>query len=53
MRLLPTPRPIMKEIQGSGVSSMRDIARALTARGISTAHGGDCSGVQVVAILRR
>jgi methyl coenzyme M reductase beta subunit len=45
-------RPIIKEIQSS-VSSMRGIARALTARGVKTARGGDWSDVQVAAILRR
>jgi len=42
MRLLP-----------SGVSRIRAIARALTARGVKTARGGDWSDVQVAAILRR
>jgi len=46
-------RPIIKEIQASGVTSMRGIARALTARGVKTARGGDWSDVQVAAILRR
>jgi hypothetical protein len=46
-RTRPNVRPIIKEIQSSGVSSMRDIARALTARGVKTARGGD-----VAAILR-
>jgi hypothetical protein len=40
-------RPIIKEIQASGVTSMRGIARALTARGVKTARGGDWSDVQV------
>ena len=52
-RTRPNVRPIIKEIQSSGVSSMRDIARALTARGVKTARGGDWSDVQVAAILRR
>jgi DNA invertase Pin-like site-specific DNA recombinase len=46
-------RPIIKEIQASGVTSMRGIARALTARGVKTARGGNWSDVQVAAILRR
>jgi DNA invertase Pin-like site-specific DNA recombinase len=46
-------RPIIKEIQASGVSSMRGIARALTARGIKSPRGRDWSDVQVTAILRR
>ena len=45
--------PIIKEIQASGVSSMRGIARALSARGVKTARGGDWSDVQVAAVLRR
>src|SRR5262249_4456762 len=46
-------RPIIKEIQASGVSSMRGLARALAARGVKTARGGDWSDVQVAAVLRR
>jgi DNA invertase Pin-like site-specific DNA recombinase len=46
-------RPIIKEIQASGVTSLRGIARALAARGVKTARGGDWSDVQVAAILRR
>ena len=46
-------RPIIKEIQASGVSSMRGIARALTARDIPTARGGDWSDVQVHLLGRR
>ena len=49
----PYVRPIIKEIQASGVRSMRGIARALTARGVKTARGGDWSDAQVAAILRR
>src|SRR5215831_1641701 len=40
-------RPFIKEIQASGVRSMRGIARALTARGVKAARGGDWSDVQV------
>jgi DNA invertase Pin-like site-specific DNA recombinase len=46
-------RPIIKEVQASGVTSLRGIARALAARGVKTARGGDWSDVQVAAILRR
>jgi DNA invertase Pin-like site-specific DNA recombinase len=46
-------RPIVKEIQASGVSSLRGVARALTARGVKTARGGDWTAVQVSDILRR
>jgi len=43
----------VKEIQASGVSSLRGVARALTARGVRTARGGDWTAVQVSDILRR
>jgi DNA invertase Pin-like site-specific DNA recombinase len=33
-------RPILRELRGQGVTSVRGIAAALTARGISTATGG-------------
>ena len=45
--------PIIKEIQASGVSSLRGVARALTARGIRSPRGRDWSDVQVAAVLRR
>jgi hypothetical protein len=45
-------RPIIREIQASGVQSFRGIARALTARGVKTARGGTWA-VQVSDILRR
>jgi DNA invertase Pin-like site-specific DNA recombinase len=46
-------RPIIKEIQASGVRSLRGVARALTARGIRSPRGRDWSDVQVAAVLRR
>jgi len=46
-------RPIIKEIQASGISSLRGFAKALTARGIKTARGGQWTAVQVADILRR
>jgi len=45
--------PIIREIQASGVKSLRGIARALAARGIATARGGAWTPVQVSAILQR
>jgi len=39
--------------RASGVSGRRGIARALTARGVKTACGGNWSDIQVAAILRR
>jgi DNA invertase Pin-like site-specific DNA recombinase len=46
-------RPIIKEIQDSGVKSLRGVARALTARGVRTARGGTWTSVQVKDVLRR
>jgi DNA invertase Pin-like site-specific DNA recombinase len=46
-------RPIIREIQASGVQSLRGIARALTARGIKTARGGQWNAVQVGDIINR
>jgi DNA invertase Pin-like site-specific DNA recombinase len=45
--------PVIREIQGSDVKSLRGVARALEARGIPTARGGVWTPVQVSAILRR
>ncbi len=45
--------PVIREIQGSGVKSLRGIARSLAARGIPTARGGMWRAVQVSDILRR
>jgi DNA invertase Pin-like site-specific DNA recombinase len=45
--------PVIQQIQASGVQSFRGVARALTARGIRTARGGEWSAVQVADILRR
>ena len=33
-------RPIIREIQASRITSLRGVAKALTARGIKTARGG-------------
>jgi DNA invertase Pin-like site-specific DNA recombinase len=45
--------PVIREIQRSGIKSLRGIARALAARGIPTARGGEWTPVQVSDILRR
>jgi DNA invertase Pin-like site-specific DNA recombinase len=52
-RFAANVRPIIREIQNSGISSLRGVARALTARGIKTARGGEWSAVQVTDILER
>jgi DNA invertase Pin-like site-specific DNA recombinase len=46
-------RPLIRDIQKSGATSLRDIAAALTARGVPTARGGQWTAVQVSAILHR
>jgi hypothetical protein len=45
--------PIIRQIQKSGVSSLRGVAKALSARGVKTARGGEWTAVQVSDILRR
>jgi DNA invertase Pin-like site-specific DNA recombinase len=45
--------PVIREIRASGVQSLRGVARALAARGIKTARGGEWTAVQVGDILRR
>jgi DNA invertase Pin-like site-specific DNA recombinase len=45
--------PIIRQVQASGVTSLRAIAGVLTARGIRTARGGAWTAVQVSHILRR
>ena len=45
--------PIIRQIQKSGVSSLRGVAKALSARGIKTARGGAWTAVQVSDILQR
>jgi hypothetical protein len=44
---------VIRDIQSSGVTSHRAIARTLNARGIATARGGQWTAVQVGAILQR
>ena len=45
--------PVIREIQSTGIVSHRAIARALNARGVATARGGQWAAVQVGSILRR
>jgi DNA invertase Pin-like site-specific DNA recombinase len=45
--------PIIRQIQASGVSSLRGIARALDARGVATARGGTWEARTVGTLLRR
>jgi hypothetical protein len=52
-RIAANVRPIIREIQKSGVSSLRGVAKALSARGVKTARGGEWTAVQVSDILER
>lgn len=45
--------PIIRDIQTSGVKSLRQIAMALNARGVATARGGTWTAVQVTDIINR
>jgi DNA invertase Pin-like site-specific DNA recombinase len=45
--------PIIRQIQASGVTSMRGIAMALAARGVATMRGGTWSAMQISLLLRR
>jgi len=45
--------PVIREIQRSGIKSLRGVARALAAHGTRTSRGGAWSPVQVSAILKR
>jgi DNA invertase Pin-like site-specific DNA recombinase len=45
--------PIVREIQAAGATSLRQIAAALTARGVPTARGGTWSAPQVRNLLLR
>ena len=45
--------PVIRDIQSAGISSLREIASALNARGISTQRGGDWHPASVSRIIRR
>jgi DNA invertase Pin-like site-specific DNA recombinase len=45
--------PIIREIQASGVTTLRGVARALNARGVPSARGAPWSEVAVTNILKR
>jgi len=46
-------RPIIEQIQASGVGSLRGVAKALNARGVRTARGNEWTAVQVNNVLER
>lgn len=43
--------PIIMQIQGSGVASLRGVAAVLNTRGVRTARGGRWAATQVGAVL--
>jgi DNA invertase Pin-like site-specific DNA recombinase len=45
--------PVIRQVQESGVSSLRGIAAVLNARGVRTARGGRWAATQVGAALAR
>ena len=45
--------PIIRQIQASGITTLRGVARALTARGVPSARGTPWSPVAVANIIRR
>ena len=45
--------PIIREVKATGVTSLRAVAAALTARGIATARGGEWNAAQVANVLKR
>jgi DNA invertase Pin-like site-specific DNA recombinase len=45
--------PIVREIQASGLTTLRDIAAALNARGVHTARGGEWHSTTVRNLLLR
>ena len=45
--------PVIRQVQGSGITSLRGIAVVLEARGIRTARGGKWAATQVKAVLSR
>ena len=52
-RFAENTAPLTREIQGSGVASLRGVAAALNARGVRTARGGRWAATQVGAVLAR
>jgi DNA invertase Pin-like site-specific DNA recombinase len=45
--------PVIRQVQESGVASLRGVAAALNARGVRTARGGKWAATQVAAVLAR
>ena len=52
-RFAENTAPVIREIQNSGVASLRKVAAALNTRGVRTARGGRWQATQVGAVLTR
>ena len=52
-RFAENTAPVIREIQNSGVASLRGVASVLNARGVRTARGGRWAATQVGAVLAR
>ena len=52
-RLAANVLPIIREAQKAGARTLRELAEALNARGITTARGGQWYGQTVANILER
>jgi DNA invertase Pin-like site-specific DNA recombinase len=45
--------PVIKQIQATGLTSLREVAGALNARGVRSARGGEWHPTQVARVLER
>jgi DNA invertase Pin-like site-specific DNA recombinase len=52
-RFAENAAPIIRQVQASGVTSLRGVAEVLNARGIRTARGGRWAATQVAGVLVR
>ena len=52
-RFAENAAPVIRQVQESGVASLRGIAAVLNARGVRTARGGRWAATQVSAVLSR
>jgi DNA invertase Pin-like site-specific DNA recombinase len=52
-RFATNTKPLIEQIRASGVTSLRKIAAALTARGVPTARGGQWDAATVANVIRR
>jgi DNA invertase Pin-like site-specific DNA recombinase len=52
-RFAENTAPVIRQVQESGVASLRGVAAVLNARGVRTARGGRWAATQVAAVLAR